>query len=296
MYAFLCALARFFSYLSRPQALHLGSTFAGLLYGVYRLTPWRRLLQGHIHQSFPSLSKKEQDRIARQHVKTFLWAIVDFLRFWQWRQRHEGAVDLRSHQLPRHVLLVGDNHYQAAYGRGKGVILVSAHFGCWEYIPALSALQGHPTTVLVQKPAEPYFERLFTTFRGFAGVNTVNNDSYKGMGTLLRALRRQEVVGLVIDQHGESEQLIGSLMGKTVSLPAGPGALARRTGAAVVPVFARWWGNQQIIEYLPARFYEQQDTDLSFTQALYDDIEKMIRKYPENWLWSYNRWDKYTPS
>lgn len=286
MYVLLCVLAKYFSVLPRPQALALGTGFAGFLYGVFRRTPYRGLFNQTLGGAFPEWSHRQIRQVSRAHVGYFVWSLIDFLRFWRLRS---------DPRIPREIHCEGQEYYEAAYAQGKGVILVSAHYGCWEWIPALSALQGHPTTVMVQKPSSPVFDRLFTRFRGFAGVRTVNNDSYQGLRAVMKALRRGEVVGLVLDQHGESEQMLGQFFGHTVSLPAGGAALAQKTGAIVVPVLIRWWGNQHRVRYLPGRTLLPGEDPTAFTQGLYDHFEAQIRKYPENWLWTYNRWDKYTP-
>lgn len=283
MWFFFFALSALLSSLPRPQALSLGSAFAGFLYGVFRLSPYRHHADPIIAGAFPALPKAKQRRLFRDHVYRLVWSIVDFLRFSRLKQR--GL-------MPREIEVEGQQHYLEALARGKGVILVSAHFGCWEWVPAVSALRGDPTLVMVQKPSDPVLERLFCRFRAFAGVRTVNNDSRKGLKQVIRALRAGEVVGLVIDQHGESQQMMGDFFGHRVSLPTGVAAFARSTGAAVVPVFIRWRGHQHQLTYFPARYLTPEQDAQVFTQGLYQLIEAQIRRYPENWLWTYNRWDK----
>ena len=280
---FFSALSALLSYLPRPQALSLGNAFAGFLYGIFRLSPYRDHASPMIVGAFPDLSKAEQRRLFREHLHRLVGAIVDFLRFARLKQR---AI------IPREIEIEGQQHYLDALAQGKGVILVSAHFGCWEWIPAVSALRGDPTLVMVQKPSDHVLDRLFCRFRAFAGVKTVNNDSRKGLKQVIRALRNGEVVGLVIDQHGESQQMMGDFFGHRVSLPTGPAAFARLTGAAVVPVFMRWRGDQHQLTYFPARYLTPEQDPHVFTQGLYHLIETQIRRYPANWLWTYNRWDK----
>ncbi len=282
----LSALSTFLSSLSRPQALSLGSVFAGFLYGVFRLSPYRHHADPIITGAFPTLSKAEQRRLFREHTQRLVWSIVDFLRFARLKQRE------RQVGVPREIEIEGEQNYLEALAQGKGVILVSAHFGCWEWIPAVSALRGDPTQVMVQKPSDPIMDRLFCRFRAFAGVKTVNNDSRKGLKQVIRALRAGEVVGLVIDQHGESQQMMGDFFGHRVSFPTGPAAFARLTGAAVVPVFIRWRGTRHQLTYFPAHYLTPEQDPQVFTQGLYDIIEQQIRRYPSNWLWTYNRWDK----
>lgn len=271
------------SYLPRPWSQALALRLGGALFRAYRLSPYRNELERGIQEAFPELEPPEQRRLLREHVNLLLWAMVDFLRF------RRFPSDTR---LPPELLITGWEHAERALHSGRGVILVSAHFGCWEMIPAVVALQGFPVTVAVQKPSEPAFEALFTQFRHFAGVQTCNND-YTGLRQIVAALKRRECVGLVIDQHGENERLIGRFFGHRVSLPEGPATLARRYDAVLVPVLNRWWGSKQHMEFFapiaPADF----ESDLALMQSIYDWLEQQIRRYPENWLWTYNRWDKY---
>lgn len=266
---------------ARRPAQILASGLAGLLFALYQASPYRGFIEGNIARA----GLKRPERLARAHVRLLLWAIVDLLRFVRFRD---------DKRLPRELLVTGMEHFEAASAAGRGVILVSAHFGCWELIPALTSLRGYATTVLVQKPSQDVFDRLFRELRAWAGVRTLNNDTLAGLRPILKALRQGETVGLVIDQHGESRRLVGKFFGHRVSLPEGPAFLARRTGAAIVPVLARWRGNQHVIEFYPVMTaIGGADGDLQTMQAIYDWLETQIRRYPENWLWSYNRWDKF---
>jgi len=224
--------------------------------------------------------------LARQHVRLLLWSIVDLLRF----RRFQHAP-----KLPPELSIRGWQHFEAAHAEGRGVLLFSAHVGCWELIPASTALQGYPTTVLVQKPSQDSFDHLFRQFRGYAGVKTVNNDSLAGLRPIIKALKRGETVGMVIDQHGESERLIGQFFGQSVSMPEGPAYLARHFQTPLVPVSIRWVGDGHQLDFAPALHARDFPDELSLTQVLYDQLETRIRRHPENWLWSYNRWDKYRP-
>ncbi|HEY9839226.1 MAG TPA: lysophospholipid acyltransferase family protein [Candidatus Obscuribacterales bacterium] len=266
----------------RRPAQMIASGLAGLIYGIYRLSPYRDFIAGNIRAALP---QADADALAQTHLRLLLWAIVDLLRF-----RRFGSAPV----LPPEVTVTGWEHFEAAHALGRGVILVSAHFGCWELIPACIGLRGLPVTVLVQKPSQDAFDRLFREFRAFAGVRTLNNDSLAGLRPVLRSLRRGETVGLVIDQHGESERLIGHFFGHRVSMPEGPAFLAGHLATPIVPVLTRWRGSRHVLEFFPALEARgaQTDQQAELMQRIYDWLEAQIRRYPENWLWSYNRWDK----
>jgi len=280
---FVYALSAWISQLPRPLALNLASGLAGGLYFVYSCSPWRQLVAQPIQLAWPQWSARQVKALTRNHFRLLLWSLVDFLRFW--RLHHSsGDAELQV----RHW-----QHYQQAQAQGQGVILVSAHFGCWELIPAALSLQGQAVSVLVQKPSQAAVDRLFCDLRAAAGVRTLYNDSLLGLRPVLRALKQGETVGLVIDQHGESERLIGSFFGQTVSLPEGPAFLARHTQARIVPVLVRWQGQQHLLEFFPALQASDFASNLELMQHLYNWLESEIRQAPENWLWSYHRWNKY---
>ena len=124
-------IAQSISYSNRRLILNLSSGLAGLLYLVYRCSPYRSFIASNLQQALPELSPAEHKRLSRQHLRLLLWAIIDLLRFWRFQ---------RQPQLPPELQIQGWQHFETAYQAGKGVILVSAHYGCWELIPAALSL------------------------------------------------------------------------------------------------------------------------------------------------------------
>ncbi|MBF2052099.1 MAG: lysophospholipid acyltransferase family protein [Candidatus Sericytochromatia bacterium] len=276
------ALAR----LPRPLALHMAARLADGLYAVYCASPYRHFLNQSIQPALTELNTRERNHLARLHCQRLLQALLDFVRFAQLSPQAT---------LPPEVQLLGHHHYLSAKAAGRGVILVSAHFGCWEWIPAALALQGEAVSVLVQRPSQSWVDQSFSALRAQVGVQTLYNDSLSGLRPLIRALRQGETVGMLIDQHGESQRLIGSFFRQCVSLPEGPARIARQTGAVILPVLARWHGQRHLIQFFTPLQAQDFKADLALMQQLYDWLEAQIRRGPENWLWSYLRWDKYRP-
>lgn len=272
--------------LPRPLALAMAARFADGLYAVYRASPYRHFLNQSIQPALPELSAHARSHLARLHCQRLLQALSDFVRFAQLGP---------NTSLPPEIDILGHAHYHAAKAQGRGVILVSAHFGCWEWIPAALALQGEAVSVLVQRPSQPWVDQGFTALRAHVGVQTLYNDSLSGLRPLIRALKQNQTVGLLIDQHGESQRLIGRFFGQPVSLPEGPARIARQTGAVIVPVLARWHGQRHLIQFFAPHQARDFSDDLALMQHLYNWLEGQIRRGPENWLWSYLRWDKYQP-
>lgn len=270
--------------LSDQQRSFLAEHVAGLFYFLYRLSPYRQFLQNNIRAAL-TLSEREAAHLAHRHVVELLQSIAELLCF----QR------FASGQAPVRWQLKGFEHFQACYQQGKGVILVSAHFGFWELFPAVLAHQGIPVSVLVQRPSVPAFDRFFVRARAWAGVKTCYNDTVSGIRPILRALRQGETVAMLIDQHGESGTVLGEFFGHRVSMPEGVDFLSRRTGAWIVPVYTWRTGLEHQIQFWPGLQAQDYADSLSLLQVLYDQMAALITRHPQAWLWSYNRWDKYRP-
>jgi KDO2-lipid IV(A) lauroyltransferase len=268
--------------LSDRQLQILTVGVAGLLYRIYRLSPQRDFIRNNIQAALP-LSDAGAHQLAIRHLHYLLESILILLRFPRFSQG----------KSPVRWQMEGYHHLLRAYHHRRGVILVSAHFGCWELFPALLGLSGFPVRVLVQRPSVPAFDALFTRSRAQAGVETSYNDTISGLRPILRTLKAGGIVGLLFDQHGESQHLIGSFFGHQVSFPEGPFFLRQRTGAAIVPVYTWRTHDRHHIRFWPA--LPTHDSAQELMQTLYQQLEHMIQQHPAEWLWTYNRWDKYRP-
>lgn len=257
---------------------------AGFLFGLYGLSRHRQFIQKNIALAL-SLSPSEQTQLARKHLENLLDSIVTLLRFRLFAQGSE----------PVPFQLEGYEHFLTAHAQGKGVILISAHFGCWELFPAVLGQAGFDVHALVQRPSVGAFDDFFKQSRAYAQVKTAYNDTISGLRPILRALKQGGVLGLLIDQHGESNQILGSFFDHQVSMPEGPYFLAKKTGALIVPVFTYRQGETHQIAFSPSLEVSQFENAKALMQSLYHSIETAILQHPAEWLWSYNRWDKYQP-
>ena len=174
---------------------------------------------------------------------------------------------------------------ESARKRGNGVIFLTPHLGCFE-ICAHHVAQRMPLTALYRPPKLSWLEPLMIRGRSrFQAVVAPAN--IRGVRTLYKALARGETIGLLPDQApGKGEGVWADFFGR----PAYTMTLVRRlqqaSGAAVIMVFARRLpagrGYHLRYELLP-----EQDLDET---ALNRAVEAQVRRCPEQYLWSYNRY------
>jgi KDO2-lipid IV(A) lauroyltransferase len=174
---------------------------------------------------------------------------------------------------------------EAARQRGNGILFLTPHLGCFE-ISALYGAQRMPLVVLYRPPKLAWIEPLMIAGRG-RWQAVVAPANLKGVRLLYKALARGEAVGLLPDQApGVGEGAWADFFGR----PAYTMTLVRRlqqaSGAAVIMAFAERLpagrGYRLHLDELPA-----QDLDEA---ALNRAVEAQVRRCPEQYLWSYNRY------
>lgn len=176
----------------------------------------------------------------------------------------------------------------AARAAGRGVLFLTPHIGCFE-IAALHAARRVPLTILYRPPKLAWLEPLLRAGRA-GGLGTLAPTNLTGVRRLLKALRAGEAVGLLPDQvPGTGEGAWAPFFGRPAFTMTLAGRLQRATNCVVLIAFAR---------RLPAgRGYEMTletlDGDLAGaegTALLNAAVEQVVRKCPEQYLWSYNRY------
>jgi KDO2-lipid IV(A) lauroyltransferase len=199
------------------------------------------------------------------------------------------------HHIAHHE---GLEHLQAAHARGRGVLIVSAHFGNWELHALLQGWVGYPLGLVVRPMDNPAIERLISRLRGQSGNTTLSKR--RSLGTVQSALRRGEIVGVLVDQRPRHGGILVPFFGRPALTSSAPALLALRTGAAMLPAFSvpRAEGGYRLV-YEPEIRVERSgniEADaLRLTAAYTRSVERWVREYPELWLWMHNRWKSAEP-
>jgi KDO2-lipid IV(A) lauroyltransferase len=181
----------------------------------------------------------------------------------------------------------GWEYVEAAHARGKGIIFLTPHWGCFE-ITSLYIGQHLPLTNLYTSPKQDWLETVMRNGRerGLARLATAN---LSGVRLLFKALKRGEAIGLLPDQvpsQGEGEWVdFFSRPAYTMTLS---GRLAQSSGATMLLVYAERLphgkGYNLNFEQLPLDFAK------SVPQQINTALERVIAISPAQYLWSYNRY------
>jgi KDO2-lipid IV(A) lauroyltransferase len=197
------------------------------------------------------------------------------------------------------VQVIGAERWQRALDRNKGLIIVSAHLGNWEFGMQFAACFMPRGALGVAKrirfkPLNQWVHRLRTRF----GTQIIYKKG--ALPEMRQALRRRETIGLLVDQSRRKESVDVNFFGNRV--PATPAAafLGIRCKSPILPIFCIRDSFGQLIIYVDQPLTPQFSGNLRVdvqanTQLITDVVERMIRRYPEQWFWVHKRWKKYYP-
>ncbi|MCX5677906.1 MAG: lysophospholipid acyltransferase family protein [Candidatus Omnitrophica bacterium] len=178
--------------------------------------------------------------------------------------------------------------------RGKGVIMLTAHFGNWELLAATMKVKEYPGSVVGRRLYFHKYDRYLNYLRKLTDVNVIYRDqSPRG---ILKILKAGGIIGMLADQDVDSvEGVFVDFFGKPAYTPVGPAALAMASGAAIVPAFIirREDGNHTLMIDKPIEITDTGDKEadiLTNTRRWSDVVESYIRKYPDQWVWMHRRW------
>lgn len=181
-----------------------------------------------------------------------------------------------------------------AQARGKGIVAVTGHVGHWELLGWAMVRSGVPLTVIAKENVDPRLTALVEDFRARGGVRTLWRARPGAAVGMLRALRRGEMLGLLIDQDTRVQSLFVPFFGTPAATPRAAADLVLRTGAPALVTFAPRGPDGRyhlVAEELEVPVTGDAEADaLELTRRFSDAIEAAIRRTPEQWVWMHQRW------
>jgi KDO2-lipid IV(A) lauroyltransferase len=237
--------------------------------------------------AFPEKSIAERQRILRASYKNLGRTAAEYVRMGGFfRNRLRDRVTYSRTDIWREL--------QPRYP-GIGALILTAHFGNFELLPAGHALHGYQISLVHHTQRFLPGDALMTFIRERIGVKIIRK--HKAAREMLRTLKRGDLIGIPFDQNAKrSEAIWVPFFGEMAATPGGFDRLAMMAGCPVVPVFIvrQPDGRSHFIdvqEEIVQQRTGDKDADALANTAKYQlAIEAMVRRYPEQWLWTHRRY------
>lgn len=260
---------------SRAGAKVLGS-------GVYYLMPSRRQIAKENFSYVLSKSPNDPEvrRVARRAFQNYALYLRDVMIY----------PSLSPAELEKRVTLHQKAFVDRALALGKGVIIVSAHYGNMDIPSAVIAKNFKPLTLVAESLRPPQLMDSLTRMRRARNVHLYPYD--RAPRKIIQALKRNELTGFLLDfgltHHFDITTVKVNFFGTPTDFPAGPAQLALLTGAPILVGYALAntdghidvYGTEPII----AQRNGNRQEDLQVTmQEIANRLENFIRAHPEQW-------------
>jgi lauroyl/myristoyl acyltransferase len=185
----------------------------------------------------------------------------------------------------------GAHHIEQAMGRGRGVIVVTAHTGGWETAgPLLKKVLGADILIAMEREPNARAREIQDRLRQRSGVRIAHVGTEPlAVLPLFTHLRRGGVLGVQIDRAPSAMRSIPvRLFEAPARVPSGPFWLARATGAAIVPVFAYRRGHfrYEIQIHRPREIARDAPEEAlhGTAQEVATEMENFLRQHPTHWF------------
>ncbi|WP_280699690.1 phosphatidylinositol mannoside acyltransferase [Kitasatospora sp. GP82] len=248
-------------------------------------TAWRRRgkrvrqLEANLARVHPDADEARLRELSRAGMRSYLRYWMESFRLPTWsRDRIAETMQVK-----------GIEQVTGEIDRGRGVVIALPHMGNWDLAGAWIASTGYPfTTVAERLKPESLFDR-FVAYREGLGMEVLplTGGQVSVVGTLARRLRAGKLVCLVGDRDLSEAGLPVDFFGEQTRMPAGPAALALRTGAALHPATLWYDGpSLRVVVHPEVPVPEEGDHNakaVAMTQAMADVWADGIREHAEDW-------------
>ena len=203
------------------------------------------------------------------------------------RSMTEGLEQWGPRPKPLDIRVVGGELVELALAEGRGLIVITGHFGSWEIAARVTGRLGRPASMVTAHEPNPTARQFIHELRTRHGFNVIYSDRSMFTGLpILQALRRHEIVGMQIEPWGPkpgSHEVL--FCGRPTRVQLGPFAMARIAKAPIVAVFALRTGIRRYELHVTGRFDPTTRAEsVAALEATATAYGKLIREYPSQWL------------
>jgi KDO2-lipid IV(A) lauroyltransferase len=247
----------------------------------------RKIAISNVRLAFPELSEAAARQVARRSVQNSAMMLFEFMH-----SATATAAEVRDY-----VDLEGIEHVFHGLDRGRGVLLLTAHLGNWELMGARAA-QDLPVSAVARPSSNQGIEEQIMRVRIHSGMEVISK--HDGGRAGIDALKANRALAVLPDQYAGPTGLLLPFFGHPTRMISSVARLAMLSGAPVVPSFGvrrrPWLSDGRIVGCISSGFYVENDRKrrdelvLSGTQRMIEELESVIRRHPDQWLWLHRRW------
>jgi lauroyl/myristoyl acyltransferase len=269
-----------------PKGVSYGLGRLAMAIAHRRMGDVSRALADNLRIVCPHASDRELNRLALATYQSYGRDVIDFIR----------SLTMSSAELDRLFVFQGRERFDAARALGRGLILVTGHFGNWELGAVMMRHFGFPLDVVAMAEPDPVVNEIRRQMRESIGVRTI--EVRQTLDTALqirRRLRENATVAMLMDRHLGRDRVRVSFFGREAWFLRAPALMGYLSDAPLVPCFIERQRDGRFL-VLPGepicvnRTLERDEAVQRVAQAFAGALEARIRERPDLWYQFYSYW------
>ena len=193
------------------------------------------------------------------------------------------------------VEIAGIENFNKAKAKGKGILFLTGHCGNWELLGTAVAANLADIAIVARPINNPYINKFIVNGRQRHGNSIIAKQG--ALKVIIKRLREGGCVGILMDQSVLSDEgYVIDFLGRGAWTTKMPALIARKTGAAVLPVFIHRTDRGHSLKIYPevelSNMDDKEKAALEDTKKFSGFIEDYIEENPTEWLWIHRRWKR----
>ena len=176
----------------------------------------------------------------------------------------------------------------------RGIILLTGHFGNWEVLGYMVGALGIRTYAIVRPIDNPYIDRWLMSHRQETGQSLISK--FGAADLAVKVIEKEQALCFLADQHAGSKGVWVDFFGRKASTYKSIALLSLQMNCPIAVAGAWRLGNRfRFRTYIndvidPQEYADDKDAVIHITERYTKDLEEIIRKAPDQYLWMHRRW------
>jgi KDO2-lipid IV(A) lauroyltransferase len=237
------------------------------------------------------LTETEKEKLLKKLYENLTIYAVEYLKLWIINKKnYHKFVEFENYE-----------YVDEALSLGKGLIVVTAHIGNWEYLGSVPAKLGKNLAVIINRQFNPYTDWWLRVIREKCGKIKCFYNEVGDLSKIVRHLRNGGIIGTLADQTYYFQPIFVPFFGMPSATADGPAKLHIRYKAPLMMAFAiRQKNGKYLLKFSKYVFFEtSKDIDKDCERIMSwinSEYEKIILEYPEQWFsFFHHRWERTKP-
>lgn len=271
--------------LPRRVGLRLFSILGLLAFSLYRKERERAV--SNLSLAFPEIDPMIIRALARGSFKSLGRNAFDAIRL----------TFISREEVLELCTISGEDHLRQSFERGRGIVGLTGHIGCWELLGAHISQKGYKLSVIARDLHDSRLNDILVRMRLRHGTVSIPRGASAVAG--YKVLKKGEMLGMLLDQDIDVDGAMVPFFGVPAHTPRGAALFAIRSGADIVPIAIHMQpdGRHTITVRppleIPADDLGEEWRIDELTASCSKALEELIRIYPQQWVWFHDRWKQH---